>query len=64
MPCCDLGTFGKTGNLENTFDVALFLLKKESTTFNENNTSLFVFSTLFKKTNGNKIVDKVIHHFI
>ena len=34
MLCCDLGTFGKTGNLENTFEVALFLLKKESTTFN------------------------------
>ena len=64
MLCCDLGTSGKTGNLENTFEVALFLLKKESTTFNGNNTPLFVFSTFFKKANGIKIVDKVIHHFI
>ena len=52
MLCCDLGTFGKTGNLENTFEVALFLLKKESTNFNENSTPLFVFSTFFKKANG------------
>ena len=64
MLCCDLGTFGKTGNLENTFEVALFLLKKESTNFNENSTPLFVFSTFFKKANSVKIVDKVIHHFI
>ena len=42
--------FIKTENLENTFEVVLFLLKKESTTFNENKTPLIVFSAFFKKS--------------
>ena len=54
--------FIKTENLENTFEVVLFLLKKESTTFNENNTPLIVFSAFFKKANDTKIVEKVTHH--